>query len=76
MVPFKCNVHAWMNAYVGVLEHPLLRGDRRERPLLDSATASRDVHDRDLARTLGTQTQQVTVAPKDTKDSAFTYKVS
>ena len=22
MVPFKCNVHAWMNAYVGVLEHP------------------------------------------------------
>ena len=22
MVPVKCNVHAWMNAYVGVLEHP------------------------------------------------------
>ena len=22
MVPFKCDVHKWMNAYVGVLDHP------------------------------------------------------
>ncbi len=22
MVPFKCDVHGWMNAYVGVLPHP------------------------------------------------------
>src|SRR6476659_6808599 len=22
MVPFKCDVHGWMNAYVGVLNHP------------------------------------------------------
>ena len=22
MVPFKCDVHRWMNAWVGVLEHP------------------------------------------------------
>ncbi|PYR33514.1 MAG: hypothetical protein DMF90_20530, partial [Acidobacteria bacterium] len=22
MVPFKCDVHGWMNAYVGVLDHP------------------------------------------------------
>jgi plastocyanin len=22
MVPLECNVHGWMNAYVGVLEHP------------------------------------------------------
>ena len=29
MVPFKCDVHGWMNAYVGVLDHPVLRGDRR-----------------------------------------------
>ena len=31
MVPFKCDVHGWMNAYVGVLDHPVLRGDRRGR---------------------------------------------
>ena len=22
MIPFKCDVHGWMNAYVGVLDHP------------------------------------------------------
>ena len=22
MVTFKCDVHSWMNAYVGVLDHP------------------------------------------------------
>jgi hypothetical protein len=22
MVPFKCDVHKWMNSYAGVLEHP------------------------------------------------------
>ena len=22
MVPFKCDVHGWMNAYAGVLDHP------------------------------------------------------
>ena len=22
MVPFKCDVHNWMNAWVGVLDHP------------------------------------------------------
>jgi plastocyanin len=22
MVPFKCDVHGWMNAYVGVVNHP------------------------------------------------------
>ena len=24
MVPFKCDVHGWMNAYVGVLRPPVL----------------------------------------------------
>ena len=22
VIPFKCDVHGWMNAYVGVLDHP------------------------------------------------------
>ena len=22
MVPFKCDVHGWMNSYAGVLDHP------------------------------------------------------
>ena len=22
MIPVKCNIHSWMRAYIGVLEHP------------------------------------------------------
>jgi plastocyanin len=76
MVPFKCNVHAWMNAYVGVLEHPFFAvTDQRggfSIPQLPPGTYTIEVwHER-----LGTRTQQVTVAAKDTKDVTFTYGVS
>jgi plastocyanin len=76
MVPFKCNVHAWMNAYVGVLEHPFFTvtddSGRFAIPQLPPGTYTIEIwHER-----LGTQTQQVTVAATDTKDLTFTYKVS
>ena len=76
MVPFKCNVHAWMNAYVGVLEHPFFAvtddNGRFSIPQLPPGSYTIEVwHER-----LGTQTQQVTVAAKDAKDLTFTYKVS
>jgi plastocyanin len=76
MVPFKCNVHAWMNAYVGVLEHPFFAvtdsSGRFSIPHLPPGTYTVETwHER-----LGTQVQQVTVAATDTKDLTFTYKVS
>ena len=76
MVPFNCNVHAWMNAYVGVVEHPHFavtdENGRFSIPQLPAGTLTLEIwHER-----LGTQTQQVTVAPKDTKEVAFTYKLS
>ena len=76
MVPVKCNVHAWMNAYVGVLEHPFFavsdESGQFSIPRLPPGTYTLEVwHER-----LGTQTQQVTVAAKDAKDLTFTYKVS
>ncbi len=76
MVPFNCNVHAWMNAYVGAVEHPHFavtdENGRFSIPQLPAGTLTLEIwHER-----LGTQTQQVTVAPKDTKEVAFTYKLS
>ena len=76
MVPFNCNVHAWMNAYVGAARASTLCGDRRERSVLDSATAAGTLTLEIWHERLGTQTQQVTVAPKETKEIAFTYKLS
>lgn len=76
MVPFKCNVHAWMQAYVGVLEHPFFAvtdGDGHfSIPQLPAGTYTIEIwHER-----LGSQTQQVTLSAKDSKDLTFTYKVS
>ena len=76
MVPFKCNVHAWMNAYVGVLEHPYFAvsddSGRFSLPKLPPGTYTIEIwHER-----FGTQTQQVTVAAQDTTDLTFTFKAS
>ena len=74
MVPFKCDVHGWMNAYVGVLDHPVLRGHDRRRPFelknLPPGTYTVEAwHEQ-----LGTQTQQVTIGEKEAKDVSFTFK--
>ena len=58
------------------LEHPYFavtdENGRFSIPQLPAGTFTLEIwHER-----LGTQTQQVTVAPKDTKDVSFTYKVS
>jgi plastocyanin len=76
MVPFKCNVHAWMNAYVGVLEHPYFAvsdgSGRFTLPQLPAGTYTIEVwHEQ-----FGTQTQQVTVAAREARDLTFTYKAS
>jgi hypothetical protein len=76
MVPVKCNVHAWMNAYIGVLEHPFFAvtdgSGRFTLPPLPPGTYTIEIwHER-----LGTETQQITVAAKDTKDMTFSFKVS
>ena len=76
MVPFKCNVHAWMRAYVGVLEHPFFAVSDPSGQFsivqLPAGTYTLEAwHER-----FGTQTQQVTVAAAQTTDVTFTYKVS
>jgi plastocyanin len=76
MVPIKCNVHSWMNAYIGVLEHPFFAvTDARGQfsiPQLPPGTYTIEIwHER-----LGTQTQQVTVAAKDSQRMSFVLKAS
>lgn len=76
MVPFKCNVHNWMRAYIGVLEHPFFAvsdgSGRFSIAKLPPGTYTIEAwHER-----LGTSTQQVTVGAQETRDIAFTFKVS
>ena len=76
MVPVKCQVHSWMRGYIGVLEHPFFAvtdgSGRFTIPQLPPGTYTIEAwHER-----LGTQTQQITVAAKESKTLDFTFKAS
>jgi plastocyanin len=74
MVPFKCDVHGWMNAYVGVVDHPYFavtdKDGKFELKTLPPGTYTIVAwHEK-----MGTQEQKVTLGEKDTKEIAFTFK--
>jgi plastocyanin len=76
MVPFKCDVHNWMNAYAGVLDHPYFAvtasGGRFELTNVPAGTYTLEAwHEK-----LGTQTQTVTLGENDTKEVTFAFKTS
>jgi plastocyanin len=74
MVPFKCDVHGWMNAWIGVLDHPYYSvtgsdGTFSLKGLPPGTYTIEAWHEK-----LGTQTQMVTIGAKETKDVAFTFR--
>ena len=74
MVPFKCDVHGWMNAYVGVVDHPYFAvtdkdGKFELKTLPPGSYTIVAWHEK-----LGTQDQKVTIGEKESKDIAFTFK--
>jgi len=76
MIPFKCDVHGWMNAWIGVLDHPFYAvttadGTFSLKGLPPGTYTIEAWHEK-----LGTQTQTITVGAKETKDVAFTFKAA
>jgi hypothetical protein len=74
LLPFKCDVHNWMNAYVGVVDHPFFSvtgadGMFRLAGVPPGTYTIEAVHEK-----LGAQTETVTIGEKETKDIAFTFK--
>lgn len=74
MVPVKCNVHNWMRAWVGVLNHPYFAvsgaDGRYVIPNLPPGTYTIAAwHEK-----LGTQEQQLTLAPSSQSTLMFTFK--
>ncbi|MCY4637664.1 MAG: carboxypeptidase regulatory-like domain-containing protein [Acidobacteria bacterium] len=73
MVPFKCDVHGWMNAYVGVLDHPYF--------VTTSPDGGFDIGNLPAGNyviaawheMLGEQTQNVTVGDGATANVSFTF---
>ena len=76
MVPFKCDVHGWMNAYVGVLDHPYFAVTGKDGKF-DLKTVPPGTYTIEAwHEKLGTMTQSVTLGPKETKEITFTFKAS
>jgi plastocyanin len=74
MIPVKCNVHSWMRAYVGVVDHPYFSVtapdgsfELKNLPPGDYTVAA--WHEK-----LGGQTQQIHVAASGTAAVNFTYR--
>lgn len=73
MVPFKCDVHGWMNAYVGVLNHPYFAvtgpdGKFEIKGLPPGTYTIEAWHER-----FGTMTQSVTIGASETAEASFTF---
>lgn len=73
MVPFKCDVHPWMSAYLGVVPHPFFvvsQADGRfEITGLPAGTYTLEAWHEEL----GTQTIEVTVDGTSEAEAAFTF---
>ena len=74
MVRIKCDVHAWMSAWCGVLPHPFFAvtaadGTYTIKDLPAGTYTIEAWHEK-----FGTQTQQVTVGAQESKPVPFTFK--
>jgi plastocyanin len=78
MVPFKCDVHAWMTAYVGVLDHPYFGTTGADGRVVLANLPPGTYTIEAWHETLGAKTQQVTIGAKESADVsfAFTYNLA
>ncbi len=76
MVPFKCDIHPWMLAWVGVVNHPYfaVSGKEGRFTLKDLPPGTYTVeawHEK-----FGKQSEKVTVGDRETRKLTFTFKAS
>lgn len=74
MIPFKCNVHPWMRAYLGVLSHPFFAVTGDDGTFTLKGLPPGDYTLEAWHEKLGTQEIKVTVAAKDSKSADFAFK--
>jgi plastocyanin len=74
MIKVKCNIHSWMHAFIGVVEHPYFAVSKDDGSFeinnLPPGTYTVAVWQENL----GTQEQQVTVTPHSNAVTKFTFK--
>jgi hypothetical protein len=74
MIPVKCNIHHWMRAYIGVVDHPYFAVSTQDGSYtiagLPPGTYTIEV----WHESLGTEEQQITVAPHANAVANVTFK--
>ena len=76
MVPLRCDAHGWMNAYVGVLDHPFHSVSNGSGAFSLSTLPPGEYVIEAWHERYGTQTQTVTVTTGQTADVTFTFTAS
>ena len=74
MVSVKCNVHPWMNAYIGVVDHPFFAVSDGSGAFTISGLPAGTYVLEAWHEKYGAQTQNVTVADGQTQSVDFTFK--
>lgn len=74
MIPVKCNIHSWMHAYIGVLEHPYFAVSADDGSFTISNLPAGTYTLAVWQEKLGTQEQQVTVPPHAATTVEFSLK--
>ncbi|MDP2318537.1 MAG: hypothetical protein Q8O42_04250 [Acidobacteriota bacterium] len=73
MVDIRCDVHAWMRAFVGVLEHPYFGTTGQDGRVALNNLPPGTYTIEAWHEQLGVKTQQITVGSKEMKDVSFTF---
>lgn len=73
MVPVKCNVHPWMLAYIGVVNHPFFAVSGADGSFSIKGLPAGTYTVQMWHESLGTQTQTVTVTDGGTGSVTFTF---
>ena len=76
MVPLRCDVHGWMNAYIGVLDHPYHSVSNGTGAFNLSTLPPGEYVIEAWHERYGTQTQNVTVTTGETAEVTFTFSPS
>ncbi|MEX2582985.1 MAG: carboxypeptidase regulatory-like domain-containing protein [Gemmatimonadota bacterium] len=73
MVPVQCDVHSWMTAYVGVVDHPYYAVSGDDGSFTIENLPPGDYVVEAWHEEYGTQTVDVTVPPNGTVEAPFSY---
>ena len=74
MIPVKCNIHSWMHAFIGVLDHPYYAVSNDTGTFTIPNLPPGDYTLEAWHEKLGTQDQKITVSPSGKVTADFTFK--